>query len=121
MLPITYKADRVKVEQILLEAVRRNALDPARMAEHFKNDIQKRFGVQPIDLEPRVFTRLTDNWIEMAVRFIVDTRGIRNVKDAMSRYIIDELDKADIGVASSTYDIVGLPPVEARLASGSRH
>ena len=73
-----------------------------------------RFGVEPIDLVPRVFYRITDNWLELTVRFIVHTHGIRGAKDAMSRYIIGELDKAGIGIASSTYDIVGFPAVRVR-------
>ena len=73
--------------------------------------MQHRFGVEPIDLEPRVFYRLTDNWLELTVRFIVDTHRIRAAKDAMSRHIINELDRAGIGIASATYDIVGLPPI----------
>ena len=48
------------------------------------------------------------------MRFIVDTHRIRSAKDAMSRQIIDELDKAGIGIASATYDIVGFPPIEIR-------
>ncbi len=32
----------------------------------------------------------------------------------MSRYIVDELDRAGIGIASATYDIVGFPPIEMR-------
>ena len=82
---------------------------------------ENRFGVEPIDLEPRVFMRLTDNWIELTVRFIVGTHGVRNVKDAMSRYIVDELDQAGIGIASSTYDIVGFPRIETRLVPDRQH
>jgi hypothetical protein len=55
----------------------------------------------------------------LTVRFLVQTHLIRNVKDAMSWLIIAEMDTACIGVASATYDIVGLlairtqAPVEA--------
>jgi len=34
----------------------------------------------------------------------------------MSRDIISKLDKAGIGIASATYDIVGFPPIEMRSA-----
>ncbi|MGH8191354.1 MAG: hypothetical protein ACREP2_07890, partial [Rhodanobacteraceae bacterium] len=61
-----------------------------------------------------VYYRLTDNWLELAVRFVVADRGIREVKDAMSREIITAFDAAGIGIASATYDIVGLPPVRVR-------
>jgi small-conductance mechanosensitive channel len=64
---------------------------------------------------PKVFWRLTDNWLELTVRFIADTHGVRALKDAMSREILNSLDEANIGIASSTYDIVGMPPIHVRV------
>ena len=113
-IPITYQADRAKVETIMLEAAKQQSVDPDSLAAEYKEGLQARFGVEPIDLVPRVFYRITDNWLELTVRFIVHTHGIRGAKDAMSRYIIGELDKAGIGIASSTYDIVGFPPIQIR-------
>jgi small-conductance mechanosensitive channel len=110
-IPITYQADRARVEAIMLEAAKQQSVDPDSLAADYKEGLQARFGVEPIDLLPRVFYRITDNWLELTVRFIVHTHGIRGAKDAMSRYIIGELDKAGIGIASATYDIVGFPPV----------
>ena len=110
-IPITYQADRAKVEAIMLEAAKQQSVDPDSLAAEYKEGLQARFGVEPIDLVPRVFYRITDNWLELTVRFIVHTHGIRGAKDAMSRYIIGELDRAGIGIASSTYDIVGFPPI----------
>ena len=110
-IPITYQADRAKAEAIMLEAAKEQSVDPDSLATEYKEGLQARFGVEPIDLVPRVFYRITDNWLELTVRFIVHTHGIRGAKDAMSRTIIGELDKAGIGIASATYDIVGLPPI----------
>ncbi|MCJ2118429.1 MULTISPECIES: mechanosensitive ion channel domain-containing protein [unclassified Methylobacterium] len=111
-IPITYESDRLKVEAIMLAAARRHALDATAMAGEAKARLQDRFGVKPVDLEPRVFFRITDNWLELTVRFILGTHQIRGAKDAMSREILAGLDDAGIGIASATYDIVGLPPVE---------
>jgi hypothetical protein len=63
-----------------------------------------------------VYLRLTDNWVELTVRFIVKEHGIREVKDAMSREVLGELERAGIEVASGTYDIVGFPPVRVEVA-----
>ena len=119
-IPITYQADRAKVEAIMLEAARQNAVDPDTLEDTVKHDLQRKFDVQPLDLVPKVFFRITDNWLELTVRFIVHTHLIRGVKDAMSRYIIGQLDAAGIGIASATYDIVGLPPIELRTPSKQR-
>ena len=113
-IPITYAADRARVEAILLEAARLHAVDPDSVAGEAKARMREKFGVEPIDLEPRVYFRITDNWLELTVRFLLGTHQIRNAKDAMSRHIIAELDKAGIGIASSTYDIVGFPSIGPR-------
>ncbi len=114
VIPITFTADRARAEAIMLAAANQHATEAMEMAEDKKATLQDRFGVEPIDLDARVYYRITDNWLELTVRFVVGTHRIRSVKDAMSRTIITELDRAGIGIASSTYDIVGFPPIEIR-------
>lgn len=118
-IPITYKTDRARVEAILLEAARQHAVDPNLIAADAKSNLHERFGVELIDLMPRVYFRITDNWLELTLRFVVGTHGIRSAKDEMSRYIVDEFEKAGIGIASATYDIVGFPPIEIRRVPGA--
>ena len=114
IVPITYIADRARAEQIMLNATRKHAVDPDSVAAEAKADLKDRFGVEPLELAPRVFYRITDNWLELTVRFVVGTHQIRGTKDAISRDMLVGLDAAGIGIASATYDIVGLPPVEIR-------
>lgn len=37
--------------------------------------------------------------------------GVRDVKDQMARELLTELDEAGIGLASATFEVVGLPPL----------
>jgi small-conductance mechanosensitive channel len=73
-IPITYKADRAHVEEILLSAARRHAFDTKQITEDERNRLVQRFGVKLGDLEPRVFFRITDNWLELTVRFVTGIR-----------------------------------------------
>jgi hypothetical protein len=66
-------------------------------------------------LEPRVYWRLTDNWLELSVRFVTRERGGREVKDAMTRDVLAALDAARIPIASATFALTELPPVPVRL------
>ena len=68
-------------------------------------------GIRPTS-SPRVYCRLTDNWLELTVRFVARDHGIRDVKDAMSREILAGFDGAGIQVASATFEVVGLPPIK---------
>ncbi|MEO7493420.1 MAG: mechanosensitive ion channel domain-containing protein [Massilia sp.] len=114
VIPITYKADREKVESILLEAARKHAVDPHLLEQAAKDAMEDRFGLKTADLEPRVYFRITDNWLELTVRFVVPTHGIRSVKDLISRDLVSAFDQAGIGIASATYDIVGFPSIDIR-------
>ncbi|HJT16081.1 MAG TPA: hypothetical protein VJ853_01765 [Thermoanaerobaculia bacterium] len=67
--------------------------------------LRQRYFLRPTDDVPRADLRLTDNWIEVTVRFIVREYGIREVKNPMSHDILDAFEKQGIQVASSTMDV----------------
>jgi small-conductance mechanosensitive channel len=114
-LPISFKDDRQQVERILLDAARRETVRIEDLAQPALTALEERFAMKPAELEPRVYLRVTDNWIELTVRFLCKDHDIRGLKDRMSREIMDKLDAAGIGIASSTYDIVGMPAIRVQL------
>ena len=116
-LPISYKDDRTRAEQILLEAAMRETVQIQEVAAPMLKNLEDRFLLQLGDMQPRVYWRLTDNWVELTVRFLVKTHDVRGLKDRMSRYILAELDRAGIGIASGTYEIVGMPALQVDLRS----
>jgi small-conductance mechanosensitive channel len=115
-LPVRYQDDRARAEQILLQAAQRHAITEAQMGEDEVKRLHERFGINVGEIDPRVYWRITDNWLEITVRFLAPDHGIRSIKDAMSREILTELDKAKIGIASGTYAIVELPPIRIERA-----
>jgi small-conductance mechanosensitive channel len=85
------------------------------VAEKDLAELRRRYFIDPVNLDPRVYLRLTDNWVELTVRFVARTRGIRELKDKMSREILDAFEAAGIQVASATYEIVGVPPLKLEV------
>jgi len=116
-LPIPYTADRDKAEQILLGAARRQGGAGAEASRAALANLQGRYFIQGTSVEPQVYYRLTDNWLELTLRFVTEVRGVRDVKDAMSREILGELEAAGIGLASATFEIVGLPDLQLRQSA----
>jgi small-conductance mechanosensitive channel len=110
-LPIPFKDDRNRAEQIILESVRRHTEDIANLAQPELERLKREFFIDAADIEPRVFLRITDNWVELSARFLCGTHDIRGLKDRISRDILAGLDAAGIGIASGTYEIVGVPPI----------
>lgn len=116
-LPISYKDDRNKAEQIILDAVNRHTEEIRNMAQPELDRLKDRFFIEASEIKPRVYLRITDNWVELAVRFLCGTHDIRGVKDRISRDILREFDSAGIGIASGTYEIVGVPPIRVESIS----
>ncbi len=112
---IKYGADRLRAEKILIDSARLHTLPLAQLSAPDLQELERRYLVKASDLEPRVYYRITDNWLEMTVRFIVKDSDIRIMKDAMSRTIIEGFEKEKIEIASTTIDITGLPPLHVRL------
>ena len=108
-LPITYTADRSRAERILLDVAGRHTVPIGELGEAALVEMERRYFIRRPEMSPKVYYRLTDNWLELTVRFIARDHGIRELKDAMSRAILAALDEAGIGVASATFEVVGLP------------
>lgn len=113
-LPIPYSVDLARAEEILLEAAKRHAVDPQRFDTHDIERLRRTYRVVVAEAHPRTYTRLTENWIELTVRFLVPDHGIREVKDAMSRDILRSLSEAGIRVASTTIEIVDAPTIRVQ-------
>jgi small-conductance mechanosensitive channel len=116
-LPIAYRDDRAAAERILLEAAKQHAVDPAQIDRTIVERVERDYRVSRDDFGPSVYWRLTDNWLELTVRFIARDHGVRQMKDAMSREVLARFDEAGIGIASATFEITGLPTVQAKLTS----
>ena len=70
------------------------------------------------NVEPMVTLRATDNWIEFTVRYVVDYRKRRWMKDYLFTRILEEIDKSDnkIRLASTTFEMVPGSSVEVHLS-----
>jgi small-conductance mechanosensitive channel len=116
-LPVKYGDDADRVENILLDAARRNALTREKIGDEEVKRLEDGFGIGVGDVDPRVYWRMTDNWLELTVRFLLPDHGGRGIKDVMSREILSGLNDAKIEIASGTYAIVEMPPLKVELAS----
>jgi small-conductance mechanosensitive channel len=106
-IPVPYSADWKRAERIVCEEAERvSDSDGARRA---MEAMRKQFPMPPHEVHPKVYVTLTDNWVELAARFVIPVRQSRTIKDEMSRAIRDRFDEAGIQVASTTMDVTVTP------------
>lgn len=115
-LPVPYGSDVAAAEQILIDAAAAHTQDVRRLSQAQRDELAKRYDLPTLSAEPKVYVRLTDNWIELTVRFFTADHGTRELKDVMSREILARFDQAGLQVASGTYAIVQVPKLEVALS-----
>lgn len=102
-VPVAHDDDWQTAERILAEEAQRvSASSGAREAI---NEMTRRYPVPRAEVEPRVFTRATDNYMELSARFVVPVRTARTAKDDITRRVAARFAAAGVRVASSTQDV----------------
>jgi small-conductance mechanosensitive channel len=105
-LPLHFGQDFGRAEQILLDAGRKHALTEAGVGEAELKRLEERFGLKVGEIDPRVYWRITENWVELTLRFLAPDHGIRSIKDRMTRDILSGFDQAAIVIAAIRQEAV---------------
>lgn len=118
-LGIHYDGPHEEVEALLVDSARRNALCGDRMPREELEKLERRYALSAGQIDPRVYLRITDNWLELTVRFLCPDHGVREIKDAISREILKALNERKIGIASTSFEIAGTPTLRIQPEKGS--
>ncbi len=108
-IPVHFQQDFAKAEMIILESANRHGHTAERLGKAEVKRVQDKFGIEIGEIAPRVFWRITEDWLELTVRFLGPDHGIRNIKDQITREIIAGFEKAGIVIAATRQEAVDAP------------
>ncbi len=112
-LPLTYDSDWKEAITKILTIVKKETENITDQAEKEISNIREKYYLGERRVEPQIFLTPTDNWINLNIRYVVEVRGRRLLRDKLSRMILSEIEKSEnIKIASATFDIVGFPEVK---------
>jgi small-conductance mechanosensitive channel len=117
-LAVRYGSDYVLARAILQNVGQEVTGETAANAKQTWEDVARKYRVEAITVEPMVTVIATDNWLEYTLRYIVDYRSRRKVKDRLYVRILEEIDKVSgkVNIASATWELSKLPPVHVHIA-----
>ena len=114
-LPLKYDVDLRTAERVCLEAARAATTEVVQEARALLGAAPRSFAAD--DLDPRVYVRLTDNWIELSVRFLSRPLAVRELKDRISRRLFSAFQEEGISIATTSMEVVGMAPVRLEGAA----
>ena len=106
MLTIPYWDDWRRASAIMTEEAQ--SIDASADAQHALEQMGERFPIAHTDVQPQVFLKATDNYLELAARIVVPVREARMYNDRYTRRVLERFEQAGISIASTTSDITVL-------------
>jgi small-conductance mechanosensitive channel len=106
-IPITYESNWQSVIKSIKKILNEKQAHLTEKAEKQMELLSKHYYIENHVSEPNVFIKLTDNWIELHIRYITDTANRRKMQSAISEEILKEIQKSkDINIASETIKLL---------------
>jgi small-conductance mechanosensitive channel len=110
---LTYESNYKKAREIIKRITHEITESYEKKAKIELEDMGEKYFINQADVEENIYTKITDNWIDLHVRYVVDPRKRRLVRHLLSEKLLEEmLPRKDMKIASATFEIVGFPPVK---------
>jgi small-conductance mechanosensitive channel len=120
MLPITYASDVAAATEILIQTGQEYTRDFLESAQGQLAQLQSEFLLPDLNLDPTVYTKVTSNYVELRMRYLVDPRKRRAANSWLYARVFDRLRQdANISIGSDTMDLTVHPP-EKQAAGQAR-
>ena len=105
-IPVTYDSDWREALTIIARVIDVETKEVTAKSEVSVSKLSGKYYLPQKSTEPTVFATLTDNWINMNIRYITEVRQRRIMKDQLNRTLLTELEKVNsIKLASESMDI----------------
>lgn len=105
-IPITYDSNWRKASESILKIVTSETLENAEKADKEITRLGEKYYLPKKPVDPVVFITLTDNWINITIRYVTDTKNRRQLRDKINRLLLTLIEKSkDIKIASENIDV----------------
>lgn len=119
-LPVRYGSDWKAAKTMLAGVADEICREYALQSREAWLQVVKQYRLEEARVEPMVTMVANDNWLEFTLRYIVDYRKRRLVKDQLFTRVLEEIDASGdrIRLASATFEVVNLPKLDLAFANG---
>jgi len=121
-VPIRFGSDRAEtralIERVAADVVGQYATEAAVAWR----GVVKKYRIENASVAPTLTLVATDNWLQYTLRYVVDYRQRRGVKDALFNAIMDQVDASHgrVQLASATFELVAAPPIAVQTSAEGR-
>lgn len=115
-VPIRFGSNRDEARAIIGRAAEQVVGTYSATAGKAWRGMVTKYRIEDASVTPMITLVATDNWLQYTLRYVVDYRRRRGVKDALFNAILDAVDASGgrVQLASATFELVAAPPIAVR-------
>jgi len=116
-LPIRYGSDIELAKSIVIKVATEILSEYTAKSKAQWKDVVNKYYIENAVVDPSLAIKLTDNWIEFNLRYIVDYKKRRSTRDLLNDAIRKEFEATNgkIILASSTFELIKIPKLEVDI------
>lgn len=112
-IPIKFGSDYDYARELIQKIANKLTDEYAQQSQAYWDEMVRKYAIENATLDTMVTMKITDNWVEYTVRYVVDYRKRRSIQDALFTEILREISSSDgvVELASVTLNITEMPPI----------
>ncbi|MEP1033547.1 mechanosensitive ion channel domain-containing protein [Ekhidna sp.] len=116
-IPIRYGSDYHFTEELIKEVGIKITGDFVEEAKGSWQEMTDKYLIEQANINPAVSIMANDNWVEFTLRYIVDFKRRRMVKNEIFKEILRSIEssKGKAELASATFDLVSVPDLNVTV------
>lgn len=115
-IPIRYGSDVELAKTIIIQLASETLNDFVQESLEEWKQVVGKYYIEDAQVEPTLAISLTDNWIQINLRYIVDYKKRRMTKHRLSELVRQRLEATNgkVQLGSTTVEIIRIPPIETK-------
>jgi small-conductance mechanosensitive channel len=104
-IPVTYSTDWRRAIEILDAIAKQETEKVTSIAEQEISRIGERYYLPRWDIEPAVYATITDNWVNLSLRYVTYVKERRIMRAKLNLMILEAFSKENIEISSTTQTV----------------
>ena len=122
VVPIKHGTDYRLARELMARVAEEVVGEYARDAEGVWHDVVRKLLIEKTPVKPVVLLQANERWVELTLRYIVDCKQRRAIKDRLFTRILEEIDTTQgrVRIAVATINVENQAPLELLVADEVR-
>ena len=119
-VPIRFGSDYEAARASFLQELKDLTGEHASRLEGEWRKMTDKYLIENAQLQPMVALKITDNWVEFVLRYVVDYKKRRSTKDRISSRILEVIESSGgkILLGAPAFEVASIPPLEIEVQKG---